>query len=403
MPTATITATEMKDAKVQRISLVERGANRSPFKVVKQEKSMPQDLDLARVFIRKKEQPKPEIVGVVTMKGDTFDSIKAQLEAIGVKVSKSEEPKGEDGKEDGSVVFHQTEEGKIEGELTVVRLSEDVALVCKGFRPYNMDMDVGGGASFAEVCKAQGFYPGVRTMVDVLSSSVLSLAEKSEDPGSAAESIRKMFNEAAEYAVGMVKALPQVAFKMELIEAERVAVNKEETPAGGDGEGDKLPESHAEDYKPESVEKADLSKAPAGVDAKDWVAKSDDDKKAYWADKLKAKKEETPEQKPVVDPNEITTLVAKALSAAMAPLSETLGEVKTSVSTISESVKALDGRVAKAEESTQALSKALDGTVVLGSEGGDSNGQPAAPVRKSESREIDTGFLPRSARRAAAR
>lgn len=358
-------------------------------------------LDLASVFPTRKAEVKPHIVAVVTQKNDSFDQVKSALETVGVSVSKAEEPKKEDGTADGTVAFMQGD-ANLEGEMTVVRLSEDVAMVCKGFRPYNMDVEVTAGTTFADVCKAQGFYPGVGTMVDVLRSSVLSLAEKSDDPAAAAKSIRKMFSEAAEYAASMVSALPSVAFKMELMDiARKEETTDEKTPEQlADEQAAALEVMKADESLPESVEKADLKKVPAGVEPKTWLAMDDAAKKAWWADKLKAKempakKEEGKEGEtkpaqtlPVVagpSADEIATIVAKAMDAAIKPLSEQLGEVKKSVSEQSVSLKDIGARVEKAEE-------ALEGSIVLGSEGGDQ----ATSTKKNEGayqgQEIDTGF-----------
>ena len=182
-----------------------------------------QTLDLASVgaiFKSQKPIPEvPEILAVVTLKGDALASTLAAIEAAGFSVQKSDE------QADGSVLLPQVDSADMSEAVVVIKMGDHTALVVKGFSPYSMQMDNVDGMSFSDICKAQGFYPGMRTTMDVLSSSVFEVASKSEDQTSAAEAVSKMFDEAKSYAVSMVKALPSKAFKLEAIEF------KEETPA----------------------------------------------------------------------------------------------------------------------------------------------------------------------------
>lgn len=108
MPTFKLKANEMKDATVSHISLVDRGANRIPFRIVKQEKSGMSKkhfagLDLGNLFVRKTEEAEvdqeAEVVSVVVM--DEDEEAKKLVEEAGFDVSS---PKT---MEDGSVVYQQ--------------------------------------------------------------------------------------------------------------------------------------------------------------------------------------------------------------------------------------------------------------------------------------------------------
>lgn len=48
--------------------------------------------------------------------------------------------------EDGSVVYAQVEEETPKDELSVLKWTDNVALVLKGFSPYMMDVGVGDGS-----------------------------------------------------------------------------------------------------------------------------------------------------------------------------------------------------------------------------------------------------------------
>ena len=61
-------ATELVDTDVNFVSLVERGANRIPFRITKEDEQM---LDLHKIgrSLFRKAEPKPEIVAVIAQKG----------------------------------------------------------------------------------------------------------------------------------------------------------------------------------------------------------------------------------------------------------------------------------------------------------------------------------------------
>lgn len=82
MPTIKTTAKKMTDAEVQFISLVDHGASRTPFKIIKQEKTpmgkFYEGLDIGRLFTKKAELP-VQIVGVVVKKEEWFSSYESVL------------------------------------------------------------------------------------------------------------------------------------------------------------------------------------------------------------------------------------------------------------------------------------------------------------------------------------
>lgn len=419
MPKLKIAATKMTDAKVSFISLVERGANRIPFKIVKQEKQMAgatKGLDLGSLFARKADKPKIEVVGVVTLKGEGFDSVKGQIEEAGFAVGESLDM------EDNSVVFKQVDSA--EGEGVVVRLSEHVALVTKGFSPYNMDLSE-DGTSFADKCKAQGFYPGVRSAMEVASESVMTLAYNQASPGEATKAISKLMDEVKAYVVSLASALPQKAFKLE-----EVFPEEPETPNGDGVESDveKAEKAKAKgklnckscgaEYTFGDKECAECGADPMADPDKDGDAASDKDKDGDGKGK-KAKKEDSSadaagdqEQSPEgntaeesvttgLTEEQVSAIVATKLDAAVGSFStkmeEMIAQVQKSMSDtlsgVSQQIEGLAGRVEKAESEASNVANVMKGTMVGGSDAGDH-----APVtQKSESsragREIDTAFM----------
>lgn len=413
MPTVKVQAVKMKEGTAQFISMVERGANRIPFKIIKQEKDMAghfASLDLANLFgTRKAEKPAtPQVVAVVTMKGEGLESVKKQIESAGFAVADMQEM------EDGSVVFKQ--DGDMEGDTTVVRLNDHVAVVTKGFRPYSMDMDVGNGTSFAEACAAQGFYPGVRTIVDVLSQSINAAVEKSETPADAAKAVSKMFDEAKAYTVSFMTSLPVKAFKLEAVAPEAAAKSEESEGGASSDDPDESPAEVTcktcggkktgpdmalkEDGTPDEVCKACAPKAkkPKEDDQDGEEPDGMEDDSDESAKGKKAKKSDEG-----LTPEAVAGIVASQMGEVVASLTKKLDEsltaitksVQESVSAVQGNVEALASRVEKAESEAEAAKSAVSGTVVPGSESGD---HVPTQARKSESgsfggREIDTAFM----------
>lgn len=384
MPKMRFKATKMIKPKADMISLVERGANRIPFKIMKQENEM-KVFDLGSIFTRKSEKG-PEVVGVVTMKGDKFDAVKDAIVASGFDVTDVQEH------EDGSVVFKQ---GDLEGETTVVRISDELALVTKGFSPYNMDLSTAGGESFADACTAQGFFPGVSTVMEVLSQSVRETLYSAKTPGEASAGIDKLFREAGAYVKTMVSALPVKAFKMEQdVLTTSIAKGDDEqeqdTAAGAEAptlEGEAAGDAHGTAEGEDSGEGSD---GGDGADNGDAIDQEGGEQKAQ-----KSEDSLTPEK--VSDM--VAGKVGEALSgvtATMQAITAALEQVQKAAQDSTEAIKQFGARLDDAEKVAKSAKEAVSGVVVGGIDADDRNNTTS--VRKSETSvmgEIDTAFQPR--------
>ena len=56
-----------------------------------------------------------------------------------------------------------------------------------------------GEVSFADQVSAQGFYPGISALIEVLRSDIYSTVEKASNPQEAAIAVEKVFDEAKAY------------------------------------------------------------------------------------------------------------------------------------------------------------------------------------------------------------
>lgn len=365
MPTLTMKATEMQDATVQRISLVTRAATRLPIKVIKGEKPMSilnRTLDLASVFKAEKKATGPVVVGVATMQSEDMTGIMGALEEAGFTVQKTEN------QEDGSTVFPQVEGATFE-DTTVIRMNDNVALAMKAFKPWSLDFEVEGGASFSELCAAQGFYPGISTLLDVLRTAILRSAENAMNPADAAKEVGNMFDQAKAYTISLVNALPSKAFKLESVEVE-VVVGDE--PQSADLENQEEYTEVASEEAPFPVVKAEKGSVtnPAAP---------------------------TPAVKEEADP--LLTRMAEVLAGLtkkMDTVAESVSGVSKEVATLNQRTQELSGRVDGAEKVAKAAQEALEGTVVLGS-GGDAGDRTQAVKSEGNKagREIDTAYRPR--------
>lgn len=124
---------KLGDPTVNYISLVSRGANRIPFRIVKheQEQSMIDlaSLNLSKLFkgekaIAESTVPQPTIVGFVTMKDENFDIVKKHLKDAGYKISDLHE------ESDGSVVFKQQDE--LPEEFSVLKMADSLLVLVDG-------------------------------------------------------------------------------------------------------------------------------------------------------------------------------------------------------------------------------------------------------------------------------
>lgn len=119
---AKIKANKLENADVRFISLVKRGANRIPFRIIKQEKDM--SIDLSKVWrTQKAEDSVPFVAAVVLQKAD------ADLEALVAEAGFTIEFKQEDA--DGCVLYKQFDADL--GEVTVVKACDDALLLLADF------------------------------------------------------------------------------------------------------------------------------------------------------------------------------------------------------------------------------------------------------------------------------
>jgi hypothetical protein len=288
------------------------------------------------------------------------------------------------------VIFKQTDED-IPQDATVIKLNPEVAIAMKGFSPYSMSMSVSEGASFSDACKAQGFYPGVSTLTDVLRSSMYDVVSKNDSPAEAATAVAKMFDEARDYCVGMVKALPQKAFKLEALPEDEETADDDKSKGAPADDATKTTKGEGGAATDDKSGGTEDDKKTEGTEGQPAAVQKDDDKKT---EPVETKKSDGPD---------LQKMLNEAMDKLGAGLRDQLGAVQKSVDTVQKEMTSLASRVTEAEAVAKSAQKAVEGTVI-----GSDAGEDATQVQKSDQggyagREIDTGFHDSRQRRRPAR
>lgn len=222
MPKVQFESTELVGTRVNFVSLVKRGANRIPFRIVKEDKDMMDLYKIGRNLFQKTEAA-PQIVAAIIKDGADINAIAALFKQAGLDPKTFQKAQGE-----GFTTV------SVEGyadltETSVVKMSDDFAIVVtglqKGFKDWDFD-----GSSFAEVLKVSGHYSSMRTAMEAFSEVARTALYDSDNPAAAASAVSKAADEFKQYVVSLTGALPVHAFKMEQALAKEAAKN-------GTGEG----------------------------------------------------------------------------------------------------------------------------------------------------------------------
>jgi len=270
MPKTTIEAHEIIKPKLNFVSLVHRGANQIPIRIMKQEDKPMIDVHARFRAMFKKAEKSPEVIGIVVKSDMPDEHITSALKAANIErdsVIKSET-------EDGITTFTK---GEIPSEgLMIVQSPNDIGIlvsnVKKGFDSW-LSEEVG----FADKARADGFYPSLYNSVDVLAEYLCDHLRQAENPAQAAELLGAAVDEFKQYIQGIVADLPETAFYVD-----RYAALAKTEMAKSEASTDSAPEQAFP-----STETAEII-----VETTDVVEKANDEDKE---DKKKEKAEEEEE------------------------------------------------------------------------------------------------------------
>ena len=204
-----IEANELRNGQIEKLSLVDHGANQSGFKILKaveipQESTMGEKI--SKFFSGKTEDGAAQVAAVYVRKGSAAQWLPL-IRKNGFRVEKEHAALEDD------VLILKQEGYDEEAVGSVVALTPDVAVqldrVVKYFDPYPES------SNFDENIKAAGFYPGLNNALSTLADTVWNVLNGVEDTDEASAAIAKQVKAFGVHVNALVAELPTAVFKME--------------------------------------------------------------------------------------------------------------------------------------------------------------------------------------------
>ncbi len=212
-----VKAKELFDGEISWLSLVKRGANRLPIKILKSEEDVHMGIDLGSTLFRKRDgeaatpaTQEMTIAAVVIRKDEeATDQLIEKVKSLGFDVDDRQED------DDGiSIILKQASWDGPEDQMIAMRLNDDLGVILGGtakkfFDPFSDSM------SFIENVGSKGFFPGVQMASEALLATTMGIMRNSEDRKDAAALIEKALDDHKKFVMALTKNLPKVAFKLE--------------------------------------------------------------------------------------------------------------------------------------------------------------------------------------------
>lgn len=382
--TIKVKASVLSDADVTYMSMVERPANRIPFKMKKSGET-DMNFNLQKLFTaRKAEESASAVVAVVVRKGES-EKYKAPLAEAGIEVYAEQDLDDQDVtllvvKEDAVLDAEELTTFKMPNEMGVM-----VSNVKKYFAPWGT-----ADKSFIDSATAKSFFPSLETAVSAFMQHMDMLMDKDEVKQSPTEEVQTLLNEFNQYVLALVNNLPDTVFKMEKLtplvaeeavedveSAEPVSDDSIETASEGVAKAEEPADGSEEPVEAVGVE-AEVSKSEDGGESAAVDTGGEVTEEAEVAEVTKSEESE--------EPTSIEAVISKAVGDALGSLSTQIGEsISSLTSQVEELKKANDATVAKQEE----LSEMLGVTTI-----GESDASSVTKSDTTASVKSDTDFEP---------
>jgi hypothetical protein len=347
MSRITVKARKLADPRVQYISLVDRGANRIPFRIIKrqQENDM---IDIGRIFKSGDKAAKTtptSVLAIAVEKREDMEPVRTALKDAGFNVDTEVE------RDDGTILFQQVEKFE-EADAKIYKVSGDVIALLDG----SLVQKAEEKGFVKDLFGSLGYVPSMDEACAAVCKSVLTESvNATEDNFEQFQTMMKAdFSDLADYIGETLTSVPEALLSLEL---PAVVVKAEEEPKPvikADDEGEPAP-----------VKKADDEVEPAAAAAVDLA--------------------------PVLSQLTDLATVVKGVADAVKATQDDLTLVKDGQS-------ALADKVGEVEEVAKAANEAVGGTIVGGEPAGDAEPTSRIPIQKGDDdpREglFDTAFLP---------
>ena len=368
-------ANELHDAEVSWISLVDRPANRIPFRIMKAEK--PEDkrstaminMGLNGLFATSKQDKASPSISAIVLKAEDQERMLPLLKEAGFTVDDL------DTDTDGVVIVKQ-EDFDVDAVVTV-KLKNDTAVILsnveKAFTPYPDTLN------FEEKLKAAGFFPSVSMATEALMDTVSAIMLDARSPDEVKTKMDQAIQSYSTFVLNLTDALPVTAFKIEALElpdegAEAVDTGAAEGAAKAEGAGG----------APEGGEDAS-----GGTPAKKEEAPAAD---TAGGEGTAAKGEATDKEvtKEGEGTGELASLI-EMIGAMKSELTEGLTGVRGDLEKVKADTEGFANRIEQVEATAKSAETAVKGTVVTGGEAGasDSSGGEDVEFDSAMSRKSD--------------
>jgi|GEM_PF-7099109 len=339
MPKTIIEANEIVKPKLNFVSLVHRGANQIPIRIMKKEDEPMIDVHARFRAMFKKAEKAPEVIGIVVKSDTPEHKVNEALKAASIEpdtVTKSET-------EDGITTF-------IKGDLPtdglmIVQSPNDIGIlvanVKKGF-----DAWLPEEAEFADKARAEGFHLSLYNSVDVLVDYLCDKLRKSESPSQAAELLGQAVDEFKQYIQGAASTLPETAFYVDRY----AALAKSETIEPSSSQPANAPQTD------ESVAKADTTEEEAD---------KDDEKKKKLEEEEQVEKDDAADAKAENDTalKELAKNIENLTTAVMAIATKLDANLENVQKTVEGNAAAVDSKLQEFDARLKKTNEAVHGTV----------------------------------------
>lgn len=351
-----IQARELSDMDVNIISLVKRGANRIPFRIVKSDGES--TMNLTKIFFAKAPVT-PAVVGLALAKTANQESYTKALAEGGFEVDHV--TKGEN--DSVSLMFTKSDDME---DAVAFKITDDAALIVTGVEKGLMAFP--DSNSFIENITKAGFAPSYRIANDILTETVGNIIFSEGDAEETKGQVQKAIEDFGGYIEAILSTIPVQAFKAEeiVVEVEKGLLNSpkkapkkasKKKPAK-DKEAVKQDEEDGDEDEDDAV--ADDADGADDAGAEDSGSDEDegaDDDASEGVSKDPTAEGDTSESETQDDDKEGALA---ALTKSLSGITDDLAEIKTSQAEVK---KELSDRLTDLEAKVKKTDEALAGTV----------------------------------------
>lgn len=353
-----IQARELSDMDVNIISLVKRGANRIPFRIVKSDGES--TMNISNLFVWKQE-PEPvvaSVIAVVLAKTADQELYTKALAKGGFEVDHVTE-----GENDITLMFTKSDEME---DAVALKISDDAAVVISGVEKGLLAFP--DSNSFIENITKAGFAPSYRIANDILTETVGNIIFSEGDAEETKGQVQKAIEDFGGYIDAILSTIPVQAFKAEeiltevlkgLLNAPKKAPKKasKKKPAKEKTSESKQDDENG-DEEDDAVSEDDSGADDSGADESGDDESGDDESGDDDAEGSEDESEEVSKDPEGTEDKDKDDAIA-AMTKSLTGIVDGLAELKTSQT---DALKVLSDRMTDLEAKVKKTDEALAGT-----------------------------------------